>query len=88
MLACHLQNQRVDRVTERKQRPPFRRPVLLCSVMTYCDGGDLLGRITAQKGQLFKENLIMNWFVQIALAIAYMHANKVLHRDIKTGAWP
>ena len=28
----------------------------------------------------------MHWFVQIALAVAYMHSKKVLHRDIKAGA--
>jgi serine/threonine protein kinase len=56
----------------------------LCIVMTYCDGGDLAGRLSANKGQLFKEDQIMHWFVQIALAIHYMHENNVLHRDIKT----
>ena len=55
----------------------------LCIVMTYCDGGDLAARLTAAKGTLFKEDQIMHWFVQIALAIHYMHENKVLHRDIK-----
>lgn len=56
----------------------------LCIVMTYCDGGDLAARVTAAKATLFKEDLIMHWFVQMALAVAYMHDNKVLHRDIKT----
>ncbi|RYG43338.1 hypothetical protein EON68_00565, partial [archaeon] len=56
----------------------------LCIVMTYCDGGDLAGRLAAAKAQLFKEDQIMHWFVQVALAIHYMHENKVLHRDIKT----
>lgn len=55
----------------------------LCIVMTYCDGGDLTARIAAAKGQLLKEDQIMHWFVQIALAIHYMHENNVLHRDIK-----
>jgi len=56
----------------------------LCIVMTYCDGGDLAGRVASGKGSLFKEDLIMHWFVQMTLAIHYMHENKVLHRDIKT----
>lgn len=55
----------------------------LCIVMTYCDGGDLQGRITDAKSHLIKEDQIMHWFVQIALGIHYMHENKVLHRDIK-----
>ena len=56
----------------------------LCIVMTYCDGGDLAARLAAAKAQLFKEDQIMHWFVQIALAIHYMHEKNVLHRDIKT----
>lgn len=56
----------------------------LCIVMTFCDGGDLANRLSASKGSLFKEDQILHWFVQIALAIHYMHENKVLHRDIKT----
>ena len=55
----------------------------LCIVMTYCDGGDLQGRITKARARLFKEDQIMHWFVQMALGIHFMHANKVLHRDIK-----
>jgi serine/threonine protein kinase len=56
----------------------------LCIVMTYCDGGDLTARVAAAKGQLLKEDQIMHWFVQIALAMHYMHENNVLHRDIKS----
>lgn len=55
----------------------------LCIVMTFADGGDLGQRITDAKSHLFKEDQIMHWFVQAALAIHYMHENKVLHRDIK-----
>jgi non-specific serine/threonine protein kinase/NIMA (never in mitosis gene a)-related kinase len=55
----------------------------LCIVMTYCDGGDLGQRIADAKSHLFKEDQIMHWFVQTALAIHYMHEQKVLHRDIK-----
>ena len=60
------------------------------SVMGYCDGGDLASRITAEKGHLFKEDQIMHWFVQVLLAVSWMHSKSVLHRDIKTGAgrWP
>lgn len=55
----------------------------LCIVMTFADGGDLGQRISDAKSHLFKEDQIMHWFVQAALAIHYMHENKVLHRDIK-----
>jgi serine/threonine protein kinase len=55
------------------------RPVLTGN----CDGGDLSAQVTNIKGQLFKEDQIMHWFVQIALGIHYMHENNILHRDIK-----
>ncbi len=31
----------------------------LCIIMDYCDGGDLYGRITAQKGALFNEDVVI-----------------------------
>ncbi|XP_062391249.1 serine/threonine-protein kinase Nek5 [Sardina pilchardus] len=52
-------------------------------VMEYCDGGDLMKRIHIQKGQLFSEEQIMDWFVQICLGLKHIHDRKVLHRDIK-----
>ena len=36
------------------------------------------------KKEYFPEPLIMNWFLQIALALIYIHNKKILHRDIKT----
>eukprot|EP00730_Choanoeca_flexa_P005126 TRINITY_DN11882_c0_g1_i14.p1 TRINITY_DN11882_c0_g1~~TRINITY_DN11882_c0_g1_i14.p1 ORF type:complete len:504 (+),score=113.61 TRINITY_DN11882_c0_g1_i14:142-1653(+) len=58
----------------------------LCIVMQFCEGGDLSQRIQAQadEGGYFTENQIMNWFTQIALAIQYLHTQKILHRDLKT----
>ncbi len=36
-----------------------------------------------EKGQRFPEELILNWFVQIVLALKYIHGLKILHRDLK-----
>jgi NIMA (never in mitosis gene a)-related kinase len=52
--------------------------------MDYCDGGDLHSRIEAQRGILFGEEQILDWFVQITLALKHVHDRKVLHRDIKS----
>jgi NIMA (never in mitosis gene a)-related kinase len=52
--------------------------------MDYCDGGDLHSRIKAQRGILFNEDQILDWFVQITLALKHVHDRKVLHRDIKS----
>ena len=53
-------------------------------VMDYCDGGDLYKKINNQRGVYFTEDQVLDWFVQIALAIKHVHDRKILHRDIKT----
>jgi len=54
-------------------------------VMEFCDGGDLDQIIKARRktGQVFDEAYVMRIFVQLLLALKYVHAQKVLHRDIK-----
>lgn len=43
-------------------------------------------KIAKQKqiGQGFPERQILDWFVQISLAIKHIHDRKILHRDLKT----
>lgn len=53
-------------------------------VMEYCDGGDLTQRIKQQKGKLFPEDTVLNWFIQICLGVNHIHKRRVLHRDIKS----
>ncbi|XP_054716580.1 probable serine/threonine-protein kinase nek3 [Uloborus diversus] len=53
-------------------------------VTDYCDGGDLYSKIKAQNGVPFTEDQILDWFVQICLAVKHVHDRKILHRDIKT----
>ncbi|XP_061478366.1 serine/threonine-protein kinase Nek3 isoform X2 [Rhineura floridana] len=53
-------------------------------VMEYCDDGDLMQKIKLQKGKLFPEDMILNWFAQICLGVRYIHDKRVLHRDIKS----
>ena len=57
----------------------------LCIVMEYADGGDLAKRIEAQVASKsnFLEELVINWFVQICLALKHAHDRKILHRDLK-----
>lgn len=33
---------------------------------------------------MFTETEIMNWFVQLCLALDNIHGKKILHRDIKS----
>ncbi|XP_069905002.1 serine/threonine-protein kinase Nek3 isoform X4 [Oryctolagus cuniculus] len=53
-------------------------------VMEYCDGGDLMQKIKQQKGKLFPEDTILNWFTQMCLGVNHIHKKRVLHRDIKS----
>eukprot|EP01022_Parablepharisma_sp_SALTPOND_P019674 TRINITY_DN3403_c0_g1_i1.p2 TRINITY_DN3403_c0_g1~~TRINITY_DN3403_c0_g1_i1.p2 ORF type:complete len:489 (-),score=57.36 TRINITY_DN3403_c0_g1_i1:179-1645(-) len=58
-------------------------PPKLCIVMDYADAGDLQKRIKANKGKLFPESHILDWFFQICSAVKHVHSMKILHRDIK-----
>ncbi|NWY17299.1 NEK4 kinase, partial [Aphelocoma coerulescens] len=53
-------------------------------VMGFCEGGDLYHKLKEQKGKLLPENQVVEWFVQIAMALQYLHENHILHRDLKT----
>ncbi|XP_065592364.1 serine/threonine-protein kinase Nek1 isoform X2 [Cyrtonyx montezumae] len=65
-------------------RESFEENGCLYIVMDYCEGGDLFRKINAQKGVLFSEDQILDWFVQICLALKHIHDRKILHRDIKS----
>ncbi|TSL47578.1 Serine/threonine-protein kinase Nek1 [Bagarius yarrelli] len=64
-------------------RESFEENGCLYIVMDYCEGGDLFKKISNQKG-LFPEEQILDWFVQICLALKHVHDRKILHRDIKS----
>jgi len=55
----------------------------LCIVMDYADGGDLQKYLKNTKKYL-KEDLILDWFTQIWLAMKHVHDRKILHRDLKS----
>ncbi|CAN0292619.1 unnamed protein product, partial [Discosporangium mesarthrocarpum] len=54
-------------------------------VMQYCAGGDLASHIKnqARRKVHYEEHQILDWFSQMALAVAYVHNRHILHRDLK-----
>lgn len=53
-------------------------------VMEYADGGTMEKLIQERNGRLLGQDLVLYYFVQITLAIHYIHCRKILHRDLKT----
>ena len=53
-------------------------------VMDFCAGGTLAKAIERRaEGDYIDEAQIMEWFVQMVDGLAYVHAQGVLHRDLK-----
>jgi NIMA (never in mitosis gene a)-related kinase len=62
----------------------FQENDTLNIVMDYADGGDLSSKIDGRRGVLFTEDEILHYFIQIVLALKYIHDRHILHRDLKT----
>ena len=52
--------------------------------MQYCDGGDLEQRLNGHKknGTYVHESPMLDWFVQMALALQYLHADNIIFRGL------
>jgi len=60
----------------------------LVIIMEYCDCGDLhefiRDRVRDGKPEHLDERQIMQWFVQVLVALQHIHSQNVLHRDLKS----
>ncbi|KAF5831908.1 kinase-like domain-containing protein [Dunaliella salina] len=55
----------------------------LCIITEYCEAGDLYGWLRSLKTAP-PEGQVLDWLVQVTMAVQYVHANNILHRDLKT----
>lgn len=57
----------------------------MCIVTEFCEGGDLDQRFKQLKkeNRVLDEDQVVEWLIQILIAVQYMHKSRVLHRDLK-----
>lgn len=77
-LLAHLSHPNLPRVTDFFIEPNGARYL----VMEYVQGENL-EMIVQRRGAPVPESEALNWFRQIFDAVKYLHANRVIHRDIK-----
>lgn len=58
----------------------------LCIMMEYCEHGDIFTFLQEVRSTQCapEEAQLMEWFVQVTLALQALHQRKILHRDLKT----
>ncbi|ETO07978.1 hypothetical protein RFI_29412 [Reticulomyxa filosa] len=88
---CHLEVQLLEQLNhpcivgyEESFLHTTTSETFLCVVMTYCEGGDLTNFLKSQKGKHLTEKQVQDMFVQIGLALHFVHCRNILHRDLKS----
>eukprot|EP01060_Flectonema_neradi_P008649 TRINITY_DN16179_c0_g1_i1.p1 TRINITY_DN16179_c0_g1~~TRINITY_DN16179_c0_g1_i1.p1 ORF type:complete len:566 (+),score=73.42 TRINITY_DN16179_c0_g1_i1:31-1698(+) len=76
--------QRLDHPNVIKYIDSFDTRDSLRIVTEYAAKGDLSQLIQSRRGKRMPEKRILDLFLQICLALQYLHSRHVLHRDIKT----
>jgi len=58
------------------------QPPCYCMVMEYCPNGTLYNFL--RNGNILPPRLTVDWAVQIASGMHYLHSHKIIHRDLKS----
>ena len=69
-----------------RYRESFLQQDALHIVMQHCAGGDLHAHLRARKaiGAYLPEEQILDWLIQLLLALRRCHETRIIHRDLKT----
>ena len=67
-----------------RYRDSFIETGVLHIVMDFCEGGELHQLLKERRGAVLPEQQVLDYFVQLCLAMKHVHDRKVLHRDIKS----
>ena len=67
-----------------RYRDSFLESGILHIVMDFAEGGDLSNLLKEQGQRHLAEEQVVDYFVQLCLAMKHVHDRKVLHRDIKS----
>ncbi len=65
----------------------FKDYFMICIVTEYCTDGDLNSLIKhfKENKKKLKDELILEWSIQIMKGLTSLHASNIIHRDIKPG---
>ena len=67
-----------------KYESHFTDKGFICILLEYMDGGDVGQYLKNLGGMLLDEIKVWDFFIQTCLGVQYLHARKILHRDLKT----
>jgi NIMA (never in mitosis gene a)-related kinase len=84
IMEMFIQKETCHRNVVRCKESWMEKGFVACLLLEYCVGGELADLLSARRPkELLDEETVRVWFVQVASALAYLHSNNIIHRDVK-----